>query len=291
MSDTEFRAWYAEHRSVIARLHAASGGTAWDVSEEALASALFESACRLPGGLDSAETPRYLQSLHVADLALACACRNGHEAAWEHFVREYRPALYAAARAIAGDEGRDLADALYAELFGVSRTGAERRPLLSWFHGRSRLTTWLRSVLVQRHIDRRRAGARLDSLDSERVDETVQIGGAPLASPDPDRQRYIALAQEALDRAIAALDARSRLRLRLYYGQELTLAQIGRVTGEHEATVSRKLERSRRDLRRELERHLRDRGLSDDQVRDCVEHAAAAPELHVTRLLSRVEDG
>ena len=45
------------------------------------------------------------------------------------------------------------------------------------------------------------------------------------------------MAQGALDEAIAALESKDKLRLRLYYGQQLTLAQIGRLTGEHEATV------------------------------------------------------
>src|SRR5271165_6935726 len=32
----------------------------------------------------------YLHTLHVQDLALACACIEGCESAWETFVREYR---------------------------------------------------------------------------------------------------------------------------------------------------------------------------------------------------------
>ena len=44
------------------------------------------------------------------------------------------------------------------------------------------------------------------------------------------------MAQAVLDEAIAGLESKDKLRLRLYYGQQLTLAQIGRLTGEHEAT-------------------------------------------------------
>src|SRR5664279_1410254 len=42
----------------------------------------------------------YLQSLYVEDLALACACMTGSEAAWECFVKEYRGYLRASAGAI-----------------------------------------------------------------------------------------------------------------------------------------------------------------------------------------------
>jgi hypothetical protein len=41
---------------------------------------------------------------------------------------------------------------------------------------------------------------------------------------------------------------------------QLTLAQIGRITREHEATVSRQLARTRRQLHDELGRELREAG-------------------------------
>ena len=159
----------------------------------------------------AADVERYLESLHVKELALACACRAGDDQAWEHFIREYRPSLYAAARAVAGDAGRDLADGLYAELFGLAERDGERRSLFAYYHGRSRLTTWLRSVLVQRHIDRRRSVARLEPLDEERTDGMP----AAAAAPDPARVAYVSMAQAVLDEAIAGLEPKDRLRLRL----------------------------------------------------------------------------
>ena len=79
-----------------------------------------------------------------------------------------RPALYAAARAIARpDDGRDLADSLYAQLFGVDAKGQQRRSLLDYYHGRARLSTWLRTVLAQRHIDAVRQRARTVPLDED----------------------------------------------------------------------------------------------------------------------------
>jgi hypothetical protein len=54
----------------------------------------------------------------------------------------------------------------------------------------------------------------------------------------------------------------------------LTLAQIGRLLGEHEATVSRKLDRVRGELRRRVERTLREeKKLSDAQILECFEYA------------------
>jgi len=99
---------------------------------------------------------------------LACACADGLEAAWDHFIREYRPTLYRAADAIDPTGGaRDLADSLYAELFGLSERDGQRRSHLRYYHGRSSLGTWLRAVLSQRHVDRIRAGTRMEPLPDE----------------------------------------------------------------------------------------------------------------------------
>src|SRR3954471_6095304 len=132
------------HARIIARLHSESGAERWALSQAALAEALHRSvAHRFPDGAPNGEIARYLSTLHVQDLALACACRAGSGPAWDHFVLEFRPALYAAARSVAGHAHRDLADSLYAELYGVSHAGAARTSLLAWYHGRSRLVTWL----------------------------------------------------------------------------------------------------------------------------------------------------
>ena len=71
---------------------------------------------------------------------------------------------------------------------------------------------------------------------------------------------------------MAGLDARDRLRLACYYAQELTLAETGRILGEHEATSSRQLARVRRVIRDRVELELRvERGLTDAEVAQCFE--------------------
>jgi hypothetical protein len=59
---------------------------------------------------------------------------------------------------------------------------------------------------------------------------------------------------------------------------QLTLAQIGRITGEHEATVSRHLARTRRTLRDGVERHLHKQAqLTDAQIARALELALEDP--------------
>jgi RNA polymerase sigma-70 factor len=274
----------------VRRLYDLSGGAAWAIAPDRFRGAVARSlAHRFPDGPPADGGRTYLASLHVADLALAVACIDGHDGAWERFIRELRPQLHHAARTIAGDDGRELADSLYAELFGLPGADGERRSLLAHYHGRSRLITWLRSVLVQRHIDRVRASRRLTSLDE--TDDQPAAARARPADPDPERDRLVAEAQGALDTAIDRLEARDRLRLRLYYGQDMTLAAIGRLLNEHEATVSRKLEKARRRLKAEVERALAARGLPAAAIARAFELAADAPDLQLDRLLTRAEDG
>jgi len=209
---------------------------------------------------------------HDGDLELARLCAAGDELAWERFVREYRPLLYRAADALdRTGSAREVADSLYADLYGVKEGGAGRQSLFKYFHGRSSLATWLRAVLAQRYVDRIRAERRLEPLPEERA--------APAANPaDPQRARYLALVGAAIGRAVAALDARDRLRLGCYYVQELTLAETGRVMKESEATSSRQLARTRLTIRDAVERQLREQErLSDVQIAACLASVADDP--------------
>lgn len=253
----------------IERLHKQARAERWNVPLAAFAAALERSLAHAPA--DAQRTPdRYLGSLRLEDLALACACEAGHEAAWEHFVREHRPLLYRAADALApGGAARELADSLYADLYGLAQRDGLRRSLFRYFHGRSSLGTWLRAVLAQRFVDSIRAGRRVDALP----EDEPAIVSAVAAEPDPDRPKYVALLQQALGAAMGALAARDRLRLGLYYAQELTLAQTGRVLGEHEATVSRHLSRTRHVIRQQVEAELAGLGLQADEVDRCFQLA------------------
>jgi RNA polymerase sigma-70 factor (ECF subfamily) len=250
------------------------------VSERTFASALERSATKaLPDQpIERDRLERYLSALHMTDLALACACADGHESAWDHFVLEYRPVLYRAADALDPSGGaRELADGIYADLFGLVEKDGQRRSLFRYFHGRSSLATWLRAVLAQRQVDRVRATRRLTSIDDTegeshgRVGTPAAVGAvAQAAEPDPERPRFAALVRVALLRALALLADRDRLRLSFYYREGLTLAQIGGVLKEHEATVSRQLARTRKVIRSEVERYLRaEAGLGETEVAEC----------------------
>ncbi len=254
-----------------ARLYQKADAGRWKLPVEVLTNALERSAEKAHAGRtpSDSELDRYYDSLHLADLALACACAMGKESAWDHFVTEFRPAMYRAADAMDPHGGaREIADALYAELFGLREKDGIRQSVFRYFHGRSSLSTWLRSVVAQRVVDRHRESRRLEPLPEE--DARPIAEGVNATPHSPDRARYVAAFRAGLAAVIAALAPRDRLRLACYYAQEMTLAQIGKLTREHEATVSRQLARTRRDVREGVERRLaEDHRFSKGEIDEC----------------------
>lgn len=258
-------------RRLVDRLYARGEGNRWETPRELFAAALEASVARAFADREPSarEIEAHVSALHLTDLTLACACAAGHDGAWEHFMRELRPGLYRAADAIdPSGSARDLADSLYADLYGLPGEGRERRSLFRYYHGRSSLATWLRAVLAQRHVDAIRAGRRVHPLP----DDEASMPSAPQPI-DPDRSRLVALLDRVLRAAVAALPDKDRLRLRSYYAVGMTLAAIGRLTGEHEATVSRNLARTRRTVREDAMRRLREEGLREDELERAFELA------------------
>ena len=261
--------------ALLDRLYREAKADRWKLPRVAFAHGLENSCAKAFAGKEPAarEQSRYLQSLHLEDFALACACAEGHAAAWDHFILEMRPSLYRAADALDSSGGaRDLADSLYGDLYGVDDRGEAKQSLLRYFHGRSSLATWLRAVLAQRYIDRVRASHRVQQLPDE-VPAAERFG----SGADAECAAFVERLGSALQSALHGLEPRDRLRLTCYYVERLTLAQTGRLLQEHEATVSRQLARTRKAIRVTVESALREQGMNDIQVSRCFECAAHDP--------------
>jgi len=293
-----------ELASRVDSLYSDSSSAAWHLTRSEFVAALERSVSKrfadLP--LDRDHVEEYLQTLHIDDLALATACMQGSEPAWEHFVNNYRGYLRAAAGAItkgsrSGTDAQELADSLFAELFGLIDGKRGEASLFRYFHGRSSLKTWLRTILAQRHIDCIRQRRRFESLDSEDSGEKKPL--APLGSVkpelDPHRGEYLRRFILALSECVAALEKTDRQRLELYYARQKTLAEIGRLLHEHESSVSRNLERIRGELRSSVEQCLRSgiyggnqsvqvTPMSDAQIVQCFQYAAEDAPIDFRRI-------
>jgi RNA polymerase sigma-70 factor (ECF subfamily) len=285
MSDAppEFAARYAP---ALARLYTRARAARWNLGADVLTEAAAHGALK-SGAIETDGVEQYLDALHAEDLALALACKGGNSRAWEHFISSLRPPLYAAARAIAGDEmrGRELADSLWADLYGLEVRDGGRRSLLEYCHGRSSILTWMRALLAQRHVDYIRSQSRIQPLDDD-VEDRLHPNSNHDDPGEPERARYVRMLAIALDLALKTLTPQDRIRMAYYYRHELSLKEIGRLLNEHESTVSRKLARTREQLKSEIERRLRDIDmLSQDQIRLCYDFAAGDLKFDLARAL------
>ena len=77
------------------RLYEEAKCARWGLSRRCFAESLHRGAQKRfrDGRCDFSEVEAYLKSLHLEDLALACACSEGIEAAWEFFVEHFRQDL------------------------------------------------------------------------------------------------------------------------------------------------------------------------------------------------------
>jgi RNA polymerase sigma-70 factor (ECF subfamily) len=201
----------------------------------------------------------FYHGLKLADLVLAQACAQGNERAWEHFLALYRQPLERAAIAITGGVslGRDLADQLYAELYGMTTKDGQRRCPLDSYRGRGSLIGWLRTTLAQRHVDHHRRTHR-----EQPIKEMHEFEAPPLDSELENSDSELSLLGKAIAAALAERQPEERFLLATYYLDGRTLFQIGQVLHVHEATISRKLRRVVEDLRKQVLKRLQTLGMS-----------------------------
>ncbi len=249
-------------RRLLDELWRASDAAAWGLERDEFDQIVMGVGAASNFGLEPrVEATRRQQAaffggLRLNDLVLARACAAGNERAWERFIAFHRQPLVRAAIAITGSEtlGRELADQLYAELFGLdSREGERRCPLLS-YRGRGSLMGWLRTTLAQRHVDHHRRNHRLTDLEGIEMPAAV--------APAQTRPAELSRLERALEQALQQRNAEDRFLLAAYYLDGQTLLEIARVLGVHEATVSRKLRRATGDTRKQVIRNLERGGLS-----------------------------
>ncbi len=246
------------HARTLARLYARIRDKRWKPTEADFVAVLYRSVVshfRFPLRAGRGEIERYLGSLHVEDLALACACERGSQSAWLHFVTDRRPAVNETILAFTGDpsRAREMADLLDRELHGAQPDGNPRPSLLQHFQGRSSLLTWLCAVIARVHCDRR-WGAKSPAAPDATPQEAIPTSGNEESPADAERVRQQERLHESVGRALLKLSPRDRLRLSLFHADRLSPTQIARLLREKEPQVLRRLRHTHRQLRKGLDR-------------------------------------
>jgi RNA polymerase sigma-70 factor, ECF subfamily len=273
-------------RQYCAGRYANSGAAQYGITLEQLGEIVAEVIAKAAPADD--ELPHLLNSLKLPELVLARACEAGSDTAWETFLVRYRATLYGAAQKIVGDDAtaHELADGIYAELYGVSETGHERVSKFRYYSGRGSLEGWLRTVVAQGWIDRKRRERKQSSLE-----EMQEQGKDFAAAGSADVRIRDTRVDAAVRSALGETQAEERLLLSLYYLDGRTLAQIGSVLRVHESTASRRLERATTDLRKRVRRRLIQAGMSSAQADEAMEVDARDLNVDVRKSLGQESAG
>ena len=216
----------------------------------------------------------HARRLSLDDLYLAAACARGEDAAWEEclarhggFVRDF------ARRFLKEPAASDVTDQVIADLW--------ERGKMARYQGRSTLRTWLGSIVAHASLNAIKAGRR--TLPLERDEDGAYRSttrGAPDTGAGPERS----LLEELVKEAMESLPSEGKLLLLLYYEQGLTLDEMTAVVGGSKAALSRKLQRTRDELRASIESLSRRRaGASAESLRAGIDLGRL--ELDLGRLL------
>lgn len=232
----------------------------------------------LPEGTQSGDAAAFFKSLKVEELALARGCAAGHERAWEVFLTRYREKLFEMALSIARDgaTARELADSLYADLYGVNSRG-ERVSKLASYTGRGSLEGWLRTVLAQEFINRYRKQRRTTSLDEE-IEQGRQFAAQPVetaamaaGSGAENGSTIDPRLDQSITSVLDSLTSEDRYVLASYFLDGRTLAEVARTLGVHESTISRRVDKLARGLRKQILSELGRRGMTRRQAEECLD--------------------
>jgi RNA polymerase sigma-70 factor (ECF subfamily) len=268
---------------LLPELQSRAGCEKLGLTREAFSDILCEIGSKQAGCSES-QLRAFFLSLRVDELALARACAAGNNSAWEIFLTRYREKLYLSALRIAREDSaaRELADGLYADLYGTNTRDGQRVSKLNSYSGRGSLEGWLRTVLAQEYVNRYRRTKRLVSLEEE-SEEGVQFQ-APDPEPVPVADNRLA---EATDEVLAFLGGEDRLLLSSYYLDGRTLAEIARMLGVHESTISRKLDKLAKSLRKQIISTLGSRGMSRRQAEEALEADVRDFQIDIRRSLTQ----
>ncbi len=251
---------------------------------------------------EHSEIKAFIDEIRADDLCLVIACERGDEKAWEDLVANFDSTVKSAARKFASntEDTEDLASSIWAELYGL-RVDADgnKKSKLAYYSGRGSLAGWLRAVVSQLAVDQFRKQSKFVQIEENREFENL----ANEASENNNNHHVVSHADNpediltekqtagdvsaAVREAIATLDPEDRLIMKLYYFDDLKLKDIAATFGYHEATASRKLVRVQTEIRKSVEKTLREQhGWTDDEVKRYLSDTASKLGLNLEKLFA-----
>lgn len=233
------------------------------------------------------EIENFVHEIRADDLCLIVACERGDEQAWEYLVANFDSTVKSAARKISSnnEDAEDLASSIWAELYGLRQDAdGNKKSKLAYYSGGGSLAGWLRAVVSQLAVDQFRKTSKIVQIEEDREFENLASEDGNHLGPHTENPEDLLTEKqtssdvsEALSAAVASLEAEDRLILKLYYFDDLKLKDIAATFGYHEATASRKLTRVQTEIRKSVEKSLRQRhGWTDSEVKRYLSETATS---------------
>ncbi len=248
------------------------------------------------------EIKAFIDEIRADDLCLVIACERGDEKAWEDLVANFDSTVKSAARKISAntEDAEDLASSIWAELYGLRQdTDGNKKSKLAYYSGRGSLAGWLRAVVSQLAVDQFRKQSKFVQIEENREFENLANEAAEntnnhhvvshAANPEDllTEKQTAGDVAAALRLAIELLDAEDKLILKLYYFDDLRLKDIAETFGYHEATASRKLVRVQSEIRKAVEKNLREHhGWTEPDVKRHLAETATKLGLSVEKMFA-----
>ena len=252
--------------------------------------------------VSGAEIKAFIDELRADDLCLIIACERGDETAWNDLVKDFDSTVKSAARKISGnnEDAEDLAGSIWAELYGLKHDkDGKLRTKLSYYSGRGSLGGWLRAVVSQLAIDEFRKQSKFVQIEENREFENLANESSEksennsVVSHSDNPEQIFSEKQtakdvgEALKKAIEELESEDKLILKLYYFDDLKLKDIGAALGFHEATASRKLVRVQTEIRKSVEKILKNQhGWNESEIKRYLSETAEKLGINLEKMFA-----
>ncbi len=240
---------------------------------------------RIPAACEADLMAAAIDSLHAADLLLACACARGVPAALALFDELHLAAGWLRAAVARVDRSPSFVDEvrqLLREKLLLSAHG--KPPRIAEYSGRGALGSWVRVVAVRVALDLRPPAARETG--------AAQIEDAAAVTTEPElrylKDRYGKPFEEAVAAAFKSLDDEQCNLLRLQLIDGLRTSQIAALFHVDRSPIKRRLAGCRELLLAETQRLLRAKlGLSAPEFESLAGLVQSQLQVSVERLLKR----
>jgi RNA polymerase sigma-70 factor (ECF subfamily) len=220
-----------------------------------------------------------LDALAAGDLFLACACGHGVTEAIDVLEREQfsRIREFAASVTTSPDLVKELAQQLRARMLVAD---GDRPPRILTYSGRGSLGGWIRVSAVRLARDLGRSERALERAHGKLEVEVLDPELAYL------KGTYGPAVSDAIEGALAGLDAEARGLLKMHYVDGLTIEQVGTAFAKSRATAARMLAAARLTLVSAIrERLIGTVGVRQDEADSLLAFVRSQLDVSLARML------